>query len=554
MARNQPCRACKKRRKGCIWEQNSNACLLCTKFKVECIPANDSSDNGDILPREYNLKTLEYWHYQITQLENELQQTERDLVFYRDKQQELESLEWKLSIENGQLKLHTAIRSFEELIIFSQASLRYLSPFGSVIKVTPFRFENRALATIMHTACQGITQQSLKGRLLYASPEAIPYTIPQIQTLVDELIRLHLRYNNRRMPLLHAPTFLQHYNSLTDPLSCPLTLAVCAYTICTHRSLLETYSGLELRQLGEFFCCRSKELLMDVFDDPNRKLKTVFTITFLNHFVTSVMLQPLEGRRLITIAYLLCQDLEPGFSKLKEPTVMSVLFQRHYFHIQRSIGHVNHTIDGTSNPCPFPPKRTFEKLPDEDEVTCTYIDVFNQILQFLQKPCIKSVIALTENPVTDISLDTIFQSDRAIREWYNELPLHLRICDDPYAEDADIAVTKNPKPLSTDESVEKNMGIIRMLSEKAISQVLRSCDLLLSTVLHIIKGFKEDMPPLTFELMSRAIHGLVTVATCSSIKIPASLQRKFLNVLAPFKIQYHLITKFHLRYRLSRRT
>ncbi|KAI8141087.1 hypothetical protein BJV82DRAFT_690141 [Fennellomyces sp. T-0311] len=127
--------ACKKRQKECFWKRNSNACILCSKLKVDCIPANDSSeeDNNDVLPREYVPKALEYWNYQIDQLETELQRTELNLIHCQEQQQQQQqqqqNKEWELSIENGQLRLLTAIRSYEELIMFSQASLRYLSPF-----------------------------------------------------------------------------------------------------------------------------------------------------------------------------------------------------------------------------------------------------------------------------------------------------------------------------------------------------------------------------------------------------------------------------------------
>ncbi|KAI8141088.1 hypothetical protein BJV82DRAFT_620770 [Fennellomyces sp. T-0311] len=557
MARNHPCRACRKRQKGCIWKRNSNVCLLCSKLKVECTPADESSDDDqDILPREYNIKTLEYYHYQITQLENELQRMECDLVRCQDKQRKLENIEWKLSIEQGQLKLHTAIRNFEELIMFSQASLRYLAPFENIIKTTLFRFENRALTTITQTVCrvfsQAMTQRLLKGQILYSSPKSMPYTLPQIRKIMDDLIRLHLRHNNRKMPLLHAPTFLQQYNNLADPFSSPLVLAICVNTICTYRGLQKRYSAVERRQLGEFFCHRCKELLADTFDDPDRKLETIFTITFLIHFITFVLLKPRESRRFVTIAYLLCKELESDFSEIKEPTVMSVLFQRHYFFIQRAARLVNHVIDGTIPPVPFPSIQVFEKIPDEDEVTCMYIDVYNHILGFFQKPFVKNVISFADNPATDISLEMIFHCDRAIHEWYDELPPQLRLCEDFNAEDTQDAVMKNtsqaaalvfafvhynmlrvyvclvnPKPLSPDDVVQNSKDAIQMLSEKAISQVLRSCDLVLSTLLRIINHFKEDIPPLTFELMSRVIHGLVTVASCSSTKIPSSLQCKF---------------------------
>ena len=117
-----------------------------------------------------------------------------------------------------------------------------------------------------------------------------------------------------------------------------------------------------------------------------------------------------------------------------------------------------------------------------------------------------------------LSLEIIFRSDEAIREWWANIPSSLRLCDDIYGEDAAIALAQNksvpkaaifslahssmirvytcminPKTDSGDKW-STNKEIMAVLSEKAISIVLRSCDHMLSAVLQMLSSY-EVLPP-----------------------------------------------------------
>ncbi|KAI8147800.1 hypothetical protein BJV82DRAFT_307055 [Fennellomyces sp. T-0311] len=458
-------------------------------------------------------------------------------------------MEWKLTIENGQLKLHTQISSIEELIMFNQASLRYLSPFNGLVKITPFQFQKKSMSTLVYASCRLFLRAITPQVYVLPSPGSMPFALSEMRPFMDKLIHSYLKISNPKLPFLFAPAFLEHYNGLSDPFSCPITLAICAHTLCMSRDVLHIYSAAERRRIAEFFYVKSKDILDDIFDDPSRKLETIFTISFLNHFLTFVLLQPQESRRWITISYLLCKELEPMYLELPEPSVESILLQRHSLYATRMLKLTDLIMDGAPD-LPWPKIMFSEKIPGEDEETCMYIDMYNHLLEISNNPCIHHVIAFTENPVTAISLAMIFESDSIIRRWWNNLPPHFRLCDVFCGKEAEAALKQNtsfakclvfayahynmlqinaclinPKLLS-DEQVQGNTGILEKLSERAVSTGIQSCHLLLSAILQMVTGPEQDLSPLTFEFLSCAFNTLTAIACCPNAKVPKSLQRK----------------------------
>ncbi|KAI8140958.1 hypothetical protein BJV82DRAFT_519023, partial [Fennellomyces sp. T-0311] len=513
---------CKRRRRKCVWDGDSTVCVRCARISLDCVPAlQDFSSDEDDPPHDLIPTALQHWHCQVELLENELRRVERDLDYYRDIQRQQQSMEWKLSIEDGLLKLHTAITSYEELIMFSQASLRYLSPFKGLVKVSPFQFESTAADTIVYTFTRmfsrAVNQHPCKSQAL--PPRPMPVGNPEMRAIMDNLVQMHFQYSNPKLPLLHAPTYFKHYHSLADPLSCPVTLAICVSTICNTHSIINC-STTEQRELGDYFYTKCKAILLDMFDDPTRKLETIFTINQLLHFVMLVLLQPSETRRLVTISYLLCKDLESVFASGYESPVLSILFQRNFLYTESFINLLDVVIDKNPLPTPSPPLLFVEPIPDEDETTRLHIDLYNHLLRLSNHPYVTGVASFVVCPVNNVSLEAIIQGDTAIREWWDSLPADLRICDDLYGEEAYTGLKQKnsmisavlfafahsniirihtclivPKLSSGEVSQIENKDILRILSERAVTKVLRSCELLLNTLIEMILLPSEALAP-----------------------------------------------------------
>ncbi|KAI8141089.1 hypothetical protein BJV82DRAFT_187955 [Fennellomyces sp. T-0311] len=437
--------------------------------------------------------------------------------------------------------------------MFTQASLRYLSPFQNIIRMTPFQFEN-STSNVIQKSFFRIFTRTIESRqnpcYHQPSPRMISVTSAEIRSIADDLIRLYFEQINPKLPLLHKPTFLRHYQSLEDPLSCPITLAICVNTVSCNRQVLN-YNASERRQLGEVYYNKCKEILANIFDDPKKKLETIFTITFLHHFIIFGLVRPAEGRRLATISYLLCKEVEPSIAT-NNGSPLSILFKRHYYHLQHVLCLLDDIIDQSTSR-PYPSISQLEKIVDEDQVTCAYIDTYNHMLRLSQHPCLKGMTVWTFTRDTNarmFSLERIIESDRTISEWWSSLPSNLRIRDDYYAEDIDKAVSGcksmaavmmfaylhaniiqvhtcliMPRPSSDD--AQSSDEILNQVRNKALSTVLRSCDLVLSAVTNIVTSSELDIPVFTFQFIARVIHAFISVSKCPKSKVPASLQHKF---------------------------
>lgn len=214
---------------------------------------------------------------------------------------------WKLSIVNGTVRLETSIRSIDELLQFSQASFRYLSPFSSLFANESVVFESTS-AHVVSTALRLVSRQSLRQSRMKLLPVKLPI-VYDYRPIIDKLVNLHIECHKNRIPLLHAPTFMTYYRSLDDPFKSPVVMAVCVNMLGSFRRGID-YTAQEKRQLSDFFYQKCRDLLLDMFDDPDRRLETVITISLLITYVSLIRLEFAEARRLATIASLIAKDID----------------------------------------------------------------------------------------------------------------------------------------------------------------------------------------------------------------------------------------------------
>ncbi|KAI8141086.1 hypothetical protein BJV82DRAFT_187897 [Fennellomyces sp. T-0311] len=568
MPRKTPCRACKKRQRGCFYHQNSSVCVRCTKLKLTCIPIDNlPDDDDDVLPKEYIPKTLEYWRYQVTQLDQEMKYLERNV---RECSTMAKQGQWQLSVEDGKLKLQTAIKSIEEMIMYSRASLRYISPFKGLFNNVPIRCENATFTPILRAFRKMFTRVINEPDRPRLAEEQLQTTSEHYRTIIDHIIHVYFQYKNPRLPFLHAPTFFEHYRNLADPLSCPVTLAVCVNTVCTSRRHLD-YSADERRHLAEFFYTKCKAILVDIFDAPSRKLETIFSVTFLHHYVTFILLQPSEARRLVTIAYLLCRELDSQADDNDVPA-MRILIHRHSMFAENALSVLSFLMDERPSPYSLLCARLMETIPGEDDATCQNIDMYNHLLPFVTNPQLRAAMDPMDHMISGgsdhVTLEAVFRLDLMVHEWWKGLPNHLRVCDDLFAENATSSIQQNTSihkaivfscahatllrlyaclitperfpqdgdsPTGDDES--NHEELVMLLNERAKNVIMRSSDALLSTILHI-HHTQADMPPPMLEFLSRAIYGLFTVSLCPTVQIPLSIQQKFNQAMHAMSLQF----------------
>ena len=319
-------------------------------------------------------------------------------------------MEWNLSIDqDGLLELHTDIQSIQELLLYSQAFVKFISPLNGLFNKSSISFQSTSFHLII-SVFHLILYEKEKNRLcmgdnVYYSKVSSIHQQPHsyYRSVMDHLVKLYVNRENSRRLLVHTPTYIQHYKDIQDPLTCPVTLAICVHTVCTARHVIK-YSATERRQLADFYYEKCKDILFDRFDDPSRKLETLVTINILQHFIIFVLLRMTEARRFATIAYSICKDLEVDmnrgiYPKLKcEPQILKVLLQRHYFYAESTLTMLDFMIDKNQTKSHVP-VTYLDAMPDEDLRTKHFIEMHNHLLQLCTSPYMG---ALTKGVSLDI--------------------------------------------------------------------------------------------------------------------------------------------------------
>ncbi|KAI9499009.1 hypothetical protein BDB00DRAFT_330346 [Zychaea mexicana] len=585
MPRNTPCRDCKKRRRRCVWQENSTICTRCARLGLDCAPFEDPSTDEDDLPAEDGTTEIQLWLSQISIMEKEMREIERyiqqstpytmatplpdtcsiqkcssystlptppPLPQPPPAQDELvdsfllqQQPEWDLSIVDGKLRLETGIKSVDELMKYMQASLRYLSPFANFFQAESVRFESISVNVVIR-ALRLISQKCLTRPLVPLSINRLPVLYDH-RAIIDQLVTLYMKQQHHFHPFLHAPSYFSHYRRLKDPMSCPITLAVCVLTVCSPRRIVG-YTAVEKRQLAEFFYVKCKEMLMDMFDDPLRKLETITVISLTQHFTTFVLLQFTEARRLSTIAYLLCQELYPLYTSKKMPQEMSVVYERNFIFAESFMRILDMMIEDKVDDN-LPTITRVVVADDEDDLTAQFLCMYNHMLRLSTSPYMATLLAQIKRILTglggELSIEVIVRLTDQIKEWWSSVPKHLRLSEDPFPPDAKELVAKCDsmmkltmfmvvnvlptvvnscllKPAKTHE----NADILMMMRERAMTTCLRSCEI----VLLVIKRrftLDDDVPPLTFEMLVNVMYALSAVASCAETTVSADLQRLF---------------------------
>ncbi|KAI9243623.1 hypothetical protein BDA99DRAFT_317361 [Phascolomyces articulosus] len=360
---------------------------------------------------------------------------------------------WELTIKDGLLELNSDIDTIEELLQYSNSFIKHLSPFRGVFQKSSIYLETTSFNLLIRTfrfiflsienlaskrssqQCNLLSvpqqqqQQHQHNYHHYVQREhqqqisiqhpSIPYLHLHYRSIVDHLIHIYSNHENSRRLFLHVPTFLNYYQHLQDPLTCPITLAVCVHTLCTARRMI-THSASERRAIANFFYDKCKDILYDIFDDPDYKLETIIVINLLQHFVMFVLLRFNEARRWITIAHCLCKNLESNNmtdegvtqphhqhqpKKCQQLTlylpsdIKHALLQRHIFYTENTYQLLDFIVDETASG-PHPRKMNsmkvsyMQSIPGEDRGTCEMIEAHNRLLQLCTNPYMAAISAV----------------------------------------------------------------------------------------------------------------------------------------------------------------
>ncbi|KAI9260730.1 hypothetical protein BDA99DRAFT_560790 [Phascolomyces articulosus] len=472
-----PCKVCRLRRRKCVWSKNASTCDRCAKLELECLPTDENKvarEHEELMPQDGD-EELERWHNDVNHLELELHKMETLTGIHHNASGQWASAlttlsgapptptdsqdsshdepQWQMSVINGHFRLETAIQSIDELKLYTEASLRYLSPFGELFnKNIPIQFESTSIS--ISVASQVVIQRHAvtKPRKVcfaqklmenndkrinqqYKNHSDYPCPLVDYRSIVEYLVPLYIKHKIPYSGGLHVPSFRRYYDSLADPLSNPVILAICVDALVSLHQLVR-YSAVEGRLLAEVLYYRCKEMLFDMYDDPTRRLEVIMVTSFLQSYVMDILLNYAEARRLVTVALLACSELEGSYMKMTP--VERILYQRHRLVLEMANrtfdiyfeGRMDYRVDGGFGIIEL------EALDDELDLTKQYVRLYNQLILLVCTPHV-SVLLSQINRVfygepCKLYLEDIISFQPIILDWWKKLPSEFRLYDDPF--------------------------------------------------------------------------------------------------------------------------
>ncbi|KAI8636172.1 hypothetical protein BD408DRAFT_426541 [Parasitella parasitica] len=442
MIRKIPCQFCRQRRRKCERISSNEACQRCLKANRNCttqyIYAHDEG-----FAEEQEQEQEQEAHGQIKHIEAQLKSLE--LSISQEKALIKQESRWDLHYINGELRLVTEIKSLEELMIYGKAAIRYLSPFGAILQAKSAAFEqNSFVRHAMQIVSKSFHQNN--DRESTSSPKAISKRFStgiaalwDPQLVVESLVLKYFSCYNDVVPILHEPSFMEHYKSLQNPIQDPIVLAICtssAISTCRHN----VFNSYEKRHLSEYFYELAMVKLVDMFDDPDKSLESVIVINLLIPFMVTTS-RVADSFKWVSMAGVLISTLQlenPDFAcgGPHLPTMTRIKYSIiHRNSVQPFNDLLRYDLRAQCKQHDAP----FDILPNEPAKTGNTFKVFNHMLALSSHPAFEAVLSKIRRLSTgdaaavDISLQEMIRYEEAVQEWWRHLPQELKMCAEPFS-------------------------------------------------------------------------------------------------------------------------
>ncbi|KAI8139921.1 hypothetical protein BJV82DRAFT_672299 [Fennellomyces sp. T-0311] len=500
-------------------------CLFCKRRDLVCIPYES---NEPVQLIQDGNKQLQRWQLQMDQLDTNLE-TLRELMNRR---------EWFLRIVDGNIQVESRIRNLRELFEYNQASIRYLSPFQHFFRREHIRFKGVPASVALASTGLVVRHATLNKTPRQTITEKDKETTYE---LMGRLVNLYMERYNAFVGFIHPETFFKHYNDLDDPLSSPLVLAICVDTIAYFHAQLE-YSTQEKRDLAEYFYTRCRDMILDMVDDPERRLEAVVSTNLLVQYLVDILLEYTEARRLITIALLACHELDNQELSLIENT----MFQRSHAALKIAMASINVVVDGKFDFSGIS-LSNIHVLSDEPQTIDVYARMWKHILALAGSEYITTMVKhIGYGQECELRLDLILQFEPVVQAWWKSLSNEFRLCDDPFDLKAVYQAIENVQS-STDLIPLALIHVITVMIQPALLQpyssvhgrgnddiitILRERSRTLSlcsaqALIYIMKKHLEvdiEGVVLSFSYMMSVLHSVCTVVSCLRVQLPPEMQ------------------------------
>ncbi|KAI8887198.1 hypothetical protein K501DRAFT_330779 [Backusella circina FSU 941] len=437
------CNECRSHRRKCIRATLNEECDRCKKFDLECsFPGETLSSSDDT---EFNklIKETDNLNLIIKQLEEEMRTLtagrQRQIKFSPTTTQQSPSLApdkpWKLTMHNGMLRIETGIWNISDLM--SSQPIRYLSPRISADQ------SNQDLVVhfnIGRTVRLRMVAMKLFVTCVNPIPNPTTLLLPtsflfNVNEIIDKMVNTYFKCFNICRPLLHEPSFKKYYERLDSPIDSLLCLCICCI-VCASPCPHLNHTLEELRCMSDYFAGVAKSKILDQFDLPEKRLENVIAVHMLSEYFYTV-LNVSEGLKLISMGYQICMDLKPWYDeeckKPGPPSIEVLLFSRHFPRIM-SYNRLSEVIGNRTQHLHKMQAIDWKYLPDEPQQTINSIEAINLHYKLINHPIIAKIRFyrhyFSKDSIHAIKFSDIILVDGIIAEWWHNLPLKYRICED----------------------------------------------------------------------------------------------------------------------------
>jgi hypothetical protein len=266
---------------------------------------------------------------------------------------------WKFKIENGSFQIETGIQNISELLQFNP-SVTYLSPLSGNSSGCRSRSTTSSSASSASSASSFSNNSDNEEHSYFNSSSyyrgcdagiimsfgkegtgsLIPFTIKILtrciktkpanppsalllpstllldpNSLVDQLLHIYFKCHNVYNPLVHEQSYRAKLAFIQDPMTDLVTLGICSYVCSTPCKHLQ-FSPRERRNMGDYFYAKARNLILDQFDQPEKRLENVMGINLLIQYM-HITLKFAECRQLVSMAYQILLDLRNDYPEFR---------------------------------------------------------------------------------------------------------------------------------------------------------------------------------------------------------------------------------------------
>ncbi|KAI9277755.1 hypothetical protein BY458DRAFT_84137, partial [Sporodiniella umbellata] len=444
--RHIPCTECRKQRRKCIQEDLEKPCLRCEKIGRVCIsPDSMSLDPNDEID---GLKgQIEQLSLTIKGFENEMRALQQDKNAPLQ-QEMIENLcyNWKVQIRDGCFIIDTGIEYLSELLPYQQP-ISYLSPisiYSDGLDEDSWREKSGILVSFKtreYGSLYGLTgkilSKCLRKKILESPPLNLGGTTLGLHTTMSQLIDIYFNCHNIHIGMVHENSFRKNLQLVENIFDDLISVAICCYVCSTPCNHLGSNSK-QRRIMSDFFYSKTKDVMLDQFDDSDKKIENIIAINLLCQYM-HMTLKFLEYDSYITVAYEICLDLRAHYRKIgPQPTIEYALYTRHMaatYSLRIMLDCVTDKVI-TRQPLPFPKLIT---LPDEPEATRKFMRAQNQIVTMYANPFIDTLVEHIHlvyiGSTCTLTLDNLLRVDEIVSEYRQTIPEQMNFCKDIYNEE-----------------------------------------------------------------------------------------------------------------------